>query len=69
MDSPDLASSRAVLIGTSIYSGRLPELPAVEANLVALSECMRDPAIWGLAEANCQVIANANSSIVFFRKF
>ncbi|MFF9624872.1 caspase family protein [Streptomyces griseosporeus] len=55
---PDPAASRAVFIGTSYYTGSLPDLPAVASNLVALAELLCSADLLGLPEQNCVVVAD-----------
>ncbi|GHE02299.1 caspase family protein [Streptomyces alanosinicus] len=54
---PDPARSRAVLVGTASYR-HLPQLPAVEANVVDLAAELCDPAVWGLPVQHCRVVAD-----------
>ncbi|MBC9715630.1 caspase family protein [Streptomyces sp. TRM66268-LWL] len=54
---PDPDRSRAVLIGTSSYR-HLPQLPAVETNLVDLAAEFCDPTVWGLPVEHCTIVAD-----------
>ncbi|GGS73259.1 MULTISPECIES: caspase family protein [Streptomyces] len=54
---PDPTCSRAVLVGTASYR-HLPQLPAVEANVVDLAAELCDPAVWGLPVRNCTVVTD-----------
>ncbi|MFJ4471227.1 caspase family protein [Streptomyces sp. NPDC089424] len=54
---PDPARSRAVLIGTASYR-HLPQLPAVEANVVDLAAELCDATVWGLPVQNCVVVTD-----------
>jgi hypothetical protein len=52
----DPAASRAVLIGTSRHTTSLTDLPAVTANVHALSELFRSPVVWGLPKEHCVTV-------------
>ncbi|MFF3644856.1 caspase family protein [Streptomyces sp. NPDC002564] len=54
---PDPARSRAVLIGTASYR-HLPQLPAVEANVVDLAAELCDATVWGLPVQHCTVVTD-----------
>ncbi|WP_225826429.1 caspase, EACC1-associated type [Streptomyces naphthomycinicus] len=54
---PDPACSRAVLIGTASYR-HLPQLPAVEANVVDLAAELCDATVWGLPVQHCTVVTD-----------
>ncbi|MEU9168402.1 caspase family protein [Streptomyces sp. NPDC048420] len=54
---PDPARSRAVLIGTASYR-HLPQLPAVEANVLDLAAELCDATVWGLPVQNCAVVTD-----------
>ncbi|MEU8029961.1 caspase family protein [Streptomyces sp. NPDC049099] len=54
---PDPARSRAVLVGTASYR-HLPQLPAVEANVVDLAAELCDPTVWGLPVRHCTVVTD-----------
>ncbi|GLW92805.1 caspase, EACC1-associated type [Actinokineospora globicatena] len=60
MRLPDPARSRAILIGTTDYQ-RLPDLPAVRANLRDLAAALTDPDLGGFAPEHCVVLANPTS--------
>ncbi|MCO6004483.1 caspase family protein [Actinoallomurus purpureus] len=55
---PDPSASRAVLIGTSRYTGFLDDLPAVAANLDGLARALCSPDLWGLPARNCRSVLN-----------
>jgi hypothetical protein len=64
MPLPDPRKSRAVLIGASRFAdASLPDLPAVRDNLDGLARCLRSPALWGLPEAHCTVVADPQSAV------
>ncbi len=54
---PDPSGSRAVLIGTSIYS-HLEDLPAVRNNLTGFHDVLIDPALGGLPASQCKILEN-----------
>ncbi|MFF7127278.1 FxSxx-COOH system tetratricopeptide repeat protein [Streptomyces sp. NPDC008240] len=58
---PNPTASRAVLIGTSHYTGSLQNLPAVAANLEALAEVLCSPDVLGLPAQNCVVVADPDT--------
>lgn len=62
--------SRAVLIGTSDFelSERLPSLPAVQQNLVGLSEALRDSRSGILARDQCVIIDTPDSPASFLHR-
>ncbi|WP_055698909.1 MULTISPECIES: caspase family protein [Streptomyces] len=57
---PDPTLSRAVLIGTASYR-HLPQLSAVETNLVDLAGELCDATVWGLPVQHCAVVADPSS--------
>ncbi|WP_158697352.1 WD40 repeat domain-containing protein [Streptomyces hokutonensis] len=58
---PDPALSRAVLIGTTTYTADgLTDLPAVANNLADLKHALTAPDLWGLPEAHCTVLQDAD---------
>ncbi|GGN70968.1 hypothetical protein GCM10011579_046870 [Streptomyces albiflavescens] len=57
---PDPTRSRAVLIGTASYR-HLPQLPAVEANVVDLAAELCDATVWGLPVQHCTVVTDPQS--------
>lgn len=59
---PDPARSRAVLIGTASYR-HLPQLPAVEANVVDLAAELCDATVWGLPVQHCTVVTDPQSPL------
>ncbi|WP_010311165.1 WD40 repeat domain-containing protein [Saccharopolyspora spinosa] len=54
---PEPASSRVVLIGTSSYK-ELPNLPAVQRNLLALNDVLTDARTGGFASEHCTIVEN-----------
>ncbi|GHJ38876.1 caspase domain-containing protein [Streptomyces sp. TS71-3] len=54
---PDTDHSRAVLIGTASYR-YMPQLPAVEANVVDLAAELCDATVWGLPVQHCTVVTD-----------
>ncbi|GAA0453967.1 hypothetical protein Aca07nite_66530 [Actinoplanes capillaceus] len=63
MRLPDFRRSRAVLIGAARYdSDDLPDLPAVERNVAALEERLRDPVLSGFSGKNCVTVLNPERS-------
>ncbi|MFJ4480295.1 caspase, EACC1-associated type [Streptomyces xanthochromogenes] len=58
---PDPGRSRAVLIGTASYR-HLPQLPAVEANVVDLAAALCDASVWGLPVQHCTVVTDPQSA-------
>ena len=61
---PDLARSRAVLIGASHFTAAgpgLPDIPAVEANLAALWQALASPDTGVLRPECCRVLADPTS--------
>lgn len=61
MTLPDPALSRAVLIGTSRYTG-LDPLPAVANNLHGLRDVLTDRELWGLSRAHCRCVRDPTSA-------
>ncbi|MFD5298202.1 caspase family protein [Streptomyces mutabilis] len=54
---PDPTRSRAVLVGTASYR-HLPQLSAVEANVVDLAAELCDATVWGLPVRHCTVVTD-----------
>lgn len=52
---PDPAKSSALIVGVATYAHMEP-LPAVANNVSRMSELLGDPGLWGLPEANRQVV-------------
>src|SRR2546430_16272683 len=62
MRLPDGAGSRAVLIGTSRFTGPdLPDLPAVSNNLTSLEDVLTSPSGTGLPAEHCRVLLNSTN--------
>ncbi|WP_051138071.1 caspase domain-containing protein [Streptomyces canus] len=57
---PDPSASAAVLIGTSTYV-HLPQLPAVEANVLDLAAMLCDPMVWGLPQAHALTVSEPDN--------
>jgi putative AlgH/UPF0301 family transcriptional regulator len=53
----DPLRSRVVLVGAGAYA-QLQPLPAVANNLTGISDVLTDARLWGLATANCHVVAD-----------
>ncbi len=58
---PEPDRSRAVLIGTASYR-YLPQIPAVEANVVDLASELCDATVWGLPVQHCAVVTDPQSA-------
>lgn len=57
---PEPDRSRAVLIGSASYR-YLPQLPAVEANVLDLAAELCDATVWGLPVQHCDVVTDPQS--------
>ncbi|MFX0576962.1 caspase, EACC1-associated type [Nocardia nepalensis] len=64
---PDPDTSRAVLIGASRYinGAALPNIPAVERNLIALEAALTDAPTGTLASQHCTVVSEPTSTAEF----